>query len=99
MANASMWCSSILMSIRDGLLDITTRPPAVTDVFGSGRNVGALRPARRVGFRSMAPGIADGICRGHIIFVIPTVPKLSKLGPNSKQGKLSIDHSAFFKCI
>ena len=30
---------------------ITTRPPAVTDVLGSGRNDGALRPARRVGFR------------------------------------------------
>ena len=28
----------------------TTRPPAVTDVLGSGRNVGALRPGRRVGF-------------------------------------------------
>ena len=29
----------------------TTRLPAVTDVFVSGRNVGALRPGRRVGFR------------------------------------------------
>ena len=41
----------------------TTRPPAVPDVFESGRNVGALRPARRVGFRSVAPGIADDISR------------------------------------
>ena len=32
-------------------LFFTTRPPAVTDVLGSGRNVGALRPGRRVGFR------------------------------------------------
>ena len=30
---------------------ITTRPPAITDVFESGHNVGALRPGRRVGFR------------------------------------------------
>ena len=29
----------------------TTRPPAITDVFDSGRNVGALRPGRRVYFR------------------------------------------------
>ena len=29
----------------------TTHPPAVTDVFDSGRNVGALRPGRRGGFR------------------------------------------------
>ena len=29
----------------------TTRTPAVTDVFDSGRNEGALRPGRRVGFR------------------------------------------------
>ena len=34
-----------------GVKTITTRPPAVTDVFDSGRNVGALRPGRRVGFR------------------------------------------------
>ena len=29
----------------------TTRPAIVPDVFVSGRNVGALRQARRVGFR------------------------------------------------
>ena len=29
----------------------TTRPLAVPDVFDSGRNVGALRPGRRVHFR------------------------------------------------
>ena len=29
----------------------TTRPPAVTDVFDSGRKVAALHPTRRVGFR------------------------------------------------
>ena len=39
----------------------TTRTPAVTDVFDSGRNVGALRPGRRVGFRSLWRGPADGI--------------------------------------
>ena len=39
----------------------TTRTPTVTDVFVSGRNVGALRPGRRVPFRSLAPGIADDI--------------------------------------
>ena len=39
----------------------TTRTPAVTDVFESGRNVGALRPGRCVGFRSLASGIADDI--------------------------------------
>ena len=67
----------------------TTRTPAVTDVFESGRNVGALRPARHVGFRLLAPGLADDISRGHIIFVKTTVPKLLKLGPNSKRGKCS----------
>ena len=39
----------------------TTRTPAVTDVFDSGRNEGALRPARRVGFWSLVPGLADDI--------------------------------------
>ena len=29
----------------------TTHSPAVPDVFGSGRNVGAVHPGRRVGFR------------------------------------------------
>ena len=42
----------------------TTRTPAVPDVLVSGRNVGALRPVRRVGFRSVAPGLADDICWG-----------------------------------
>ena len=42
----------------------TTRTPAVTDVLRSGRNVGALRPGRRVGFRSLVPGLADDICWG-----------------------------------
>ena len=31
--------------------EFTTRTPAVPDVLGSGRNVGALRPGRHVGFR------------------------------------------------
>ena len=65
----------------------TTRTPAVTDVFDSGRNDGALRPGRRVGFRSVGPGQADDIFRGHIIFVSPTALKPLKLGPNSKRGK------------
>ena len=65
----------------------TTRTPAVTDVFGSGRNVGALRPARHVGFRSPAPVAADDIPQEHIIFVMPTALKLLKLGPNSERGK------------
>ena len=64
------------------LLPLTTRTQASPDVFGSGRNVGALRPARRVGFRSLASGLADDI-----IFVMPTALKLLKLGPNSKRGK------------
>ena len=33
------------------VLCLTTHSPAVTDVFGSGRNVGAFRPGRHVGFR------------------------------------------------
>ena len=66
----------------------TTRTPAVTDVFDSGRNVGALRPGHRVGFRSLAPGLADDIFRGHNIFLMP---KLLKLGPNSKQVKCTLD--------
>ena len=52
----------------------------------SGRNVGALRPERRVGFRSLAPGLADDISLGHITFVMHTVLKLLQLGPNSKRG-------------
>ena len=48
----------------------TTRPPAVPDVFDSGRNDGALRPARRVGFRSVAPGLADDIFWCCINFVM-----------------------------
>ena len=50
-------------------------------------------------FLVTSAGPVDDICRGHIIFVIPTVPKLLKVGPNSKQGKLSIDHFAFFQSI
>ena len=65
----------------------TTRTPAVPDVFVSGRNVVALRPRRRVGFRSVPPGLADDICWGHIIFVMPTALILLKIGPNSKRGK------------
>ena len=42
---------------------VTTRTAAVMDVFDSGRNVGALRPARRLGFRSLAPRLADDISR------------------------------------
>ena len=61
------------------VLCFTTRTPAVPDVFDSGRNVGALRPVRRVGFRSLVPGIADDICRGHIIFVMLVSPLISNL--------------------
>ena len=68
-------------------LSFTTRTPAVTDVFESGRNVGALCPARRVGFRSVAPGGQTTFRGAPIIFVTPTALKLLKLGPNSKQGK------------
>ena len=46
----------------------TTRPPAVTDVFESGRNVGALRQARRVGFRCLAPG-GQTTFPGNILFL------------------------------
>ena len=41
-----------------GIEVIITRPPAVPDVFDSGRKVGALRPARRVGFRLWADDIS-----------------------------------------
>ena len=51
---------------------IITRPPAVTDVLGSWRNVGALRPARRVGFRGQAPGGCRRLFRTSIDFVTPT---------------------------
>ena len=40
---------------------VTTHSPTVPDVFDSGRNVGPLRPGRRVYFRSLAPGVADDI--------------------------------------
>ena len=65
----------------------TTRTAAVTDVFDSGRNVGALRPGRRVGFRSLVPGPADDIFQGHIIFVMLVSSLISNLRPYSKQGK------------
>ena len=65
----------------------TTRTPAVTDVLGSGRNVGALRPGRRVGFRSLAPGGQTTFPKEHIIFVMTTALTLLKLGPHSKRGK------------
>ena len=42
---------SPLMVIELPITQFTTRTPAVTDVFGSGRNSVALRPVRRVGFR------------------------------------------------
>ena len=77
----------------------TTHSPAVTDVLGSGRNVGALRPGRRVPFRSLVPGIADDICCEPIIFVTPIALKLLQLGPNSKRGKVLRDHCRFFQCI
>ena len=80
--------------IRKELWYFTTRPPAVPDVLVSGRNVGALRPARRVGFRSLVLGQADDICRGHIIFVTPTALKLLKLAPHSKRTKCTLDHCA-----
>ena len=68
-------------------LSFTSRPAAVTDVFDSGRNVAALRPGRRVVFRSLVPGIADDIYWLPIIFVTPIALELLKLGPNSKRGK------------
>ena len=72
----------------------TTRTPAVTDVFDSGRNVGALRPGRRVGFRSVALGLADDIYRGSIIFVVHAAPLISNVVPNSKRVKCTLDHCA-----
>ena len=50
------------------VLKFTTRPPAVTDVLGSGRNVGALRPGRRVGFQWIVRGVADDIFSGTYYF-------------------------------
>ena len=72
----------------------TTCLPAVPDVFDSGRNVGALRPGRRVGFRSLAKGLADDIYRGSIIFVVRAAPLLSNVAPNSKQVKCTLAHCA-----
>ena len=60
----------------------------------SGRNVGALRPARRVGFRSLAPGLADDIPWGRIIFVVRAAPLISNVAPNSKRVKCTLDHCA-----
>ena len=77
----------------------TTRPPAVTDVLGSGCNVGALRPGRRVGFRSLAPGGQTTFRGALIIFVKPTALKPLKLAPHSKRVKCTLDHSAFSQCI
>ena len=65
------------------VMNVTTRTPTVTDVFVSGRNVGALRLAQRVGFQSLAPGLADNICRGHN-FVMRVSPLISNLRPYSK---------------
>ena len=73
----------------------TTRLPAVTDVFGSARNVGALRPGRRVGFRSLASGLADDIFWCCIIFVMRAAPLIFNLAPNSKRVKCTLDHSAY----
>ena len=73
---------------------ITTRPPAVTYVFGSGRNDRALRPGCRVGFRSVAPGLADDIYRGSIIFVVRAAPLISNVAPHSKQVNCTLDHCA-----
>ena len=61
---------------RDREQSFTTHTPAVPDVLVSGRNVGALRPGRRVGFRSLGPGLADDICRRPIIFVTPIALEL-----------------------
>ena len=72
----------------------TTRKPAGTEVFESGSNVGALRPGIVQVSGHCGRGLADDICQGHNIFLIPTVPKLMKLGPNSKQVKCTLDHCA-----
>ena len=55
---------------------ITTRTAAVTDVFESGRNVGALCPVRRVGFRCLAPGGKTTFRSAPIIFVTPIALEL-----------------------
>ena len=52
--DSSSWCedgSSRCGSALQLSCSFTTWKPAVTDVFGSGRNVIALRPGRRVCFR------------------------------------------------
>ena len=74
--------------------NFTTRPPAVPDVLVSGRNDGALRPGRRVGFRSLPPGLADDIYRESIIFVVRAAPLISNVAPNSKRVKCTLDHCA-----
>ena len=57
-------------------IGFTTRPPAVMDVFDSGRNDGALRPGRRVAFRSLPPGGQTTFCGAPIIFVTPIALEL-----------------------
>ena len=51
-----------------GLSMFTTLMPAIPDVFDSGRNVGALRPGRCVGFRCLAPGLQTTFA-GDILFL------------------------------
>ena len=52
----------------NGSSGFTTRTPVVTDIFGSGHNVGALGLARHVGFRSLALG-GQTTVPGHILFL------------------------------
>ena len=50
------------------IMSFTTRPPAVTHVLGSGRNVGALREGRRLSFWSLGAGHCRRHLPGDIIF-------------------------------
>ena len=84
---SKFWWNCPYIYIRTYIYIFTTCLPAVTDVFESGRNVGALRPGHPVGFRSLVAGLADDISRGYIFFVTPPALKLLKIGPNSKRGK------------
>ena len=64
------------------IMSFTTRPPAVTHVLGSGRNVGALSEGRRLSFWSLGTrrwALQTTFAGGHNIFLMPTVPKLMKL--------------------
>ena len=63
LADSRGFLSTNWVRIAVGVRAFTTHSPAVPDVLGSGRNAGALRQARRVGFPVIGAGAADDISR------------------------------------